>query len=357
MSEPRGSGRGRSRTPRRPLSEHCARLLSVAGTRAPSAADVLGTVTLLTGPEEFLGERAVTTLKEVVRGVDPEAEFSDTVGSSVTAAALDELSAPSLFSSTRCVVVRLLEDLPEEAVPGVVDYAAAPAEDVALILVHTGGQKGTGILTRLRKLDTVRESKSAAVKAHELPGFVAGEVRRHGGRIETPAAEALVQAVGTDLRALAGAADQLAHDFADRSISADLVARYFGGRAETKSFAVADAAVLGRAAVALEELRWALDTGTPPVLVTSALAGSLRALGRLQGVRRGARDADIARELGVPPWKVRQITGQARAWDAAGIATALRAVARADAEVKGAAHDPAYALERMLLDVTEARLG
>lgn len=327
------------------------------GPRTPSAVDVLGTVTLITGSEEFLGERTIATLKEVVRGVDAEAEFSDTVGSSVTASALDELSAPSLFSSTRCVVVRLLEDLPDEAVAGVVDYASAPAEDVALILMHTGGQKGTGILTRLRKLKTVTESKSAPIKPHELPGFVSAEVRRHGGRIEAPAAEALVQAVGTDLRALAGAADQLAHDFADRAIAADLVAKYFGGRAETKSFAVADAAVLGRAATALEELRWALDTGTPPVLVTSALAGSLRAIGRLQGVRRGARDADIAKEIGVPPWKVRQVSSQARAWDAAGIATALRAVARADAEIKGAAHDPAYALERMLLDVTEARVG
>ena len=325
--------------------------------RTPSAADVLGTVSLISGPEEFLGERTIAVLKDVVRGVDPEAEFSDTVGSSVTAAALDELSAPSLFSTTRCVVVRLLEDLPEEAVPGVVDYAASPAEDVALILMHTGGQKGSGILTRLRKLPTVTESKSAAIKAHELPGFVTAEVRRHGGRIEAPAAEALVQAVGTDLRALAGAADQLASDFADRSISSDLVALYFGGRAETKGFAVADAAVLGRAAAALEELRWALDTGTAPVLVTSALAGSLRAIGRLQGVRRGARDTDIAKEIGVPPWKVRQISSQARAWDAPGIATALRAVARADAEIKGAAHDPAYALERMLLDVTAARIG
>ena len=49
--------------------------------------------------------------------------------------------------------------------------------------------------------------------------------------------------------------------------------KYFGGRAEAKSFAVADAAFSGRRQAALEELRWALDGGTPPVLVTSAFAG------------------------------------------------------------------------------------
>ena len=61
-------------------------------------------------------------------------------------ATLGELAAPSLFSSIRCVVVRGLEDLPEESVDGLLDYAAAPAEDVALVLVHGGGPKGSGLL-------------------------------------------------------------------------------------------------------------------------------------------------------------------------------------------------------------------
>ena len=47
----------------------------------------------------------------------------------------------------------------------------------------------------------------------------------------------------------------------------------FAGRAEATSFAVADAAIEGRTAAALEELRWALDGGVAPVLVTSAFAG------------------------------------------------------------------------------------
>ena len=67
-------------------------------------------------------------------------------------ASLGEMSAPSLFSATRCVVVRGLEDLPDESVDGLLDYAAAPVEDVALVLVHGGGQKGSGVLTKLRKL-------------------------------------------------------------------------------------------------------------------------------------------------------------------------------------------------------------
>jgi len=317
--------------------------------------DVLGRVTLVTGKEELLNERTVAQVKETVLGHDAEAEVSDTEASGLTLAVLGELAAPSLFSSVRCVVVRALENLPEESVDGLLGYAAAPAEDVALVLVHGGGPKGSGVLTRLRKLPAVTESKSEELKPSEIPGFVAAEVRRHGGSIEAEAAAALVQAVGQDLRSLAAAAQQLASDFPRQALTLDVVKRYFGGRAEAKSFAVADAAFAGRREVALEELRWALDAGTPPVLVTSAFAGSARGLARFRGAPRGQRDADLAREVGVPPWKLRTIRAQARDWSDQGLSRAIRAVAQADADIKGAASDASYTLERLVLTIAGLR--
>ena len=321
----------------------------------PRAADVLGRVTLVTGKEEFLAERTVAAVRGAVRRHDPEAELAETRGADLTLASLGELAAPSLFSAIRCVVVRGLEDLPEESVAGVIDYAAAPVEEVALVLVHGGGQKGSGVLTRLRKLDGVTEVKTVELKASEYPSFVAAQVQEAGGRIEPSAAVALVQAVGQDLRALAAAASQLVSDFPATTLGDDQVKQYFGGRAEAKSFAVADAAFAGRRSQALEELRWALDAGTAPVLVTSAFAGSARGLARYLGAPRGLHEADLARELGVPPWKVRTVRDQSRAWSEPGIARAIRAVAQADADIKGAASDPSYTLERLVLTVTGLR--
>jgi DNA polymerase-3 subunit delta len=323
----------------------------------PKASDVLGHVTLVTGPEEFLNQRTVSAALRAVREADPESEVSETTADQVSMAVLGDLAAPSLFSAIRCVVVRQLEDLPEDTHAGLVDYAAAPSEDIGLVLVHSGGQKGSGLLTKLRKQKSVTEVKSASPKANEFPRFVVTEVRSHGGRIAEDAAEQLVQAIGQDLRALAGAAHQLASDFPGEPITETVVKRYFGGRAEVKSFAVADAALYGRTAAALEELRWALDNGTAPVLVTSAFAGGLRGLAKFKGAGRGLREADLAREAGVPPWKLRIIREQARGWDEIGLATAIGAVAQADADVKGAASDAAYALERMVLTVTGARTG
>lgn len=317
--------------------------------------DVLGRVVLVTGPEEFLAERAVHQVRALVREADAEAEVSETVASELTMATLGDLAAPSLFSTTRCVTVRRLEDLPDDAVPGLLDYAASPADDIALVLVHSGGQKGSGVLTKLRKVAAVSEVKTAAPSPRELPAFVGAELRGHGSRIEPEAADFLVQSVGHDLRSLSAAAHQLASDFEGRAVTTEMVKQYFGGRAEAKSFAVADHALFGRTTPALEELRWALDAGTAPVLVTSALASGLRGLAKLMSAPRGQGEGDLAREVGVPPWKIKTLRGQARGWDAESLGRAIRVVARTDADIKGQASDPAYALERAVIAISTGR--
>jgi DNA polymerase-3 subunit delta len=320
-----------------------------------SAADTLGKVILVTGKEEFLSERTVVAVREAVRGYDGEAELAETRAADLTLAALGELAAPSLFSSIRCVVVRGFEDLPDESVDGVLDYAAAPAEDVALVLVHGGGQKGSGVLAKLRKLGSVIEHKSAELRYGDLPGFVAAEARVHKAQIDSDATKELITAVGQDLRSLAAATSQLAHDFPGERIDLAKVKKYFGGRAEAKSFAVADEAFYGRRSSALEELRWAMDSGTPPVLVTSAFAAGARGLARFTSAPRPMREADLAREVGVPPWKLRTLREQAHGWTDANLARAIRAVAQADADIKGAASDASYTLERLVLTVSGLR--
>jgi DNA polymerase III subunit delta len=324
---------------------------------SPQASDVLGHVTLVTGPEELLNQRTVDAAVRAVQAADPQSELSETTADQLSMAALGDLAAPSLFSAVRCVVVNRLEELPEDAYDGLLGYAAEPSEDIGLILVHSGGQKGSGLLTRLRKAATVIEVRSASLRPSEFPRFVSAEIRGYGGRIAENAADLLVQAVGQDLRALAGAAHQLTSDFPGEPLTEAIVRRYFGGRAEVKSFAIADAALAGRTSTALEELRWALDSGTAPVLVTSAFATGLRGLARFASAPRGLREADLAREAGVPPWKIRTLREQARGWDDRGLARAIQAVAQADADVKGAAGDAAFSLERLVLAVTSARTG
>src|SRR5689334_1158980 len=198
-------------------------------TTSPSgqALQPLGRVVLVSGPEEFLNERVVSAVREVVRRADPEAEVSATDGQHLTPASLGDLSAPSLFSTTRCVVVRALQDVDDSLHDGLVAYAEAPEPDIALVLVHEGGQKGAGLLTRLRKLPSVEEHRSEKPKGNAYVDFVGVEARSHGSRIDRDAAEYLVRAVGSDLRGLAAAVQQLCSDFPEELLSTDLVRRYY----------------------------------------------------------------------------------------------------------------------------------
>jgi DNA polymerase III subunit delta len=316
----------------------------------------LGSVTLVTGPEEFINERVVHAARAAVRRADPEAELSDTVGDQLTLAALGDVAAPSLFSSTRCVVVRQVEDVPDDVHDPLVGYAGSPEPDIALVLVHSGGPKGSGLLNKLRKLPTVTEHKSEAVKGRAVPQWVQTEARRHKARIDPDAADALVGAVGSNLRSLASAVSQLAHDFPGEPLTREMVSRYFSGRADVKGYEIADKALHGRTAEAMEELRWALDIGVGGPAITGSFASAVRGLARYKGAGRGLRDADLAREIEVPPWKLKSLRDQARSWDDEGLIRAVQAVARADAAVKGDGADAAYALERMVLSVAGGRL-
>ncbi len=315
-----------------------------------------GRVILVSGPETLLADRAVDSILLRLRAEAPDVEISTVDAPRLDGSKLAEITSPSLFSTLRAAVIGDLGNLPSDLADEVAAMAAQPVEDLALVLVHPGGVKGKGLLDKLKK-SGVEVVDCPTAKAWELPQFVSAEVRRGGGSIDTPAAQLLVEAVGHDLRALAAAAAQLISDNEVRQISVELVKRYFGGRSEVTSFAVADAALAGRTGVAMEQLRWALSTGVAPVLVTSALASGLRGLGRLITAAPGMAENDLARAVGVPPWKLKSMRPQARGWDQSGIAQALKAVAAADADVKGAATDAGFALERAVLAVAQARSG
>jgi DNA polymerase-3 subunit delta len=57
----------------------------------------------------------------------------------------------------------------------------------------------------------------------------------------------------------------------------------------------------------------------------------------------------------MPPWKIDKVRQQVRGWTPDGIGAALLAVAEADAAVKGGGEDSAYALERCVVTVCQAR--
>jgi DNA polymerase-3 subunit delta len=320
-------------------------------------ASAFGKILLITGNAEFLADRVRGKAVKVVTAEVPECEVATTTASGLQPGELAGLTSPSLFSDASALVLTELQDLPDVAQTELLAYVAEPSPDIAVILVHGGGQKGKGLLDKLRKASAVSEVKVEQPKyERDYAKWVLTEVRDLGARIDEQAASYLVAAVGQDLRALAGAADQLVANLeSGAQISASLVQQYFGGRADVRGYEIADATIDGRIDVALEHARWAESAKIAPVLITSALATGLRSLAKLAGAPDGLRDNELAGHIGAPPFKIRTMRQQLRSWDAAGLAAAISAVAQADLDVKGGAADPAFAVERMVLAVAAQR--
>lgn len=310
---------------------------------------------LVTGAESLLAERAVGSYIAAARAERPDAGLVRMEAGELDAGRLAEAAGGSLLAAASILVINDLGGLPAELADPLLDLLADPGPELALAMVHGGGNKGRGLLDKVRKAK-IEKLDFPAIKTWDLPQFVAAEVRSQGGRCDQASARALVDAVGSDTRSLAAAVRQLLDDCSDGLITEAAVHRYFGGRAEVTSFAVADDVLAGRVGGALEKLRWALSSGVAPVLVTSALASNLRNLGRYLDARDSrVREAELARQIGVPPWKLKDLSRLSRDWRPAGVAKAIAIVAVADARTKGAASDPGFALEQAVLAVIRCR--
>ena len=306
-------------------------------------------ITLLQGGESLLADRAITGVISKFKG----ANVLQLVASEIELCAITDALAPSLFGDIRIVVIREIQDLPAELGDELASYLEAQDESVQLVLWHKGGVKGKALLEKIKKIKPEIIACDVIKRDGDKSEFIRAEFKSLGRKISTEAVQALIDALGSDLRELGGACSQLAADvIAGKMIDETDVAKFQNGRIETTGFDVADAALDGRRDVALIALRNALATGTDPVLITSALAGSLRTLAKVSGASRGSKSFDLAGPLGMAPWQIDKARRQLSKWTPATLAGAVVAVAQADADIKGAAVDPIHSLERAIIAIT-----
>ncbi|MFC7962237.1 DNA polymerase III subunit delta [Rhodococcoides kroppenstedtii] len=302
---------------------------------------------LVLGDEELLVERAVSSIVSALRraaGGGADLPVDTIRAGDTTTAELAELLSPSLFAEDRAVIFEAAAEAGKDAVTLLQDAASSPIDGVVLVILHSGGGRAKSMVGVLQKAGAVVHDCAEITKASDRIDFVRGEFRRHDVRVAPDAIAALVDAVGSDLRELAAASSQLVSDTGGK-VDVAAVKRYYSGRAEVTGFDIADKAVAGEKAAALEALRWAMLGGAPHVLLADALADAVHTVARVGSAGRGD-PFRMAPELGMPPWKVKKAQAQARHWDPERIAAALQVVAALNADVKGQAADADYAVER-----------
>lgn len=310
-----------------------------------------GPLVLLHGSEEYFVASARRRLLARARELRGEIEVHELSAKDYVAGTLVQATSPSLFGDNRVVVVTDLAGMSEEFLEDALAYLKNPDAESMVVLHHSGGNRGKKLL------DAIKAGGHPVVECKPLKNdrdktdFLYTTFRDAGRRIEPDAARMLVAAAGQDVSELASAAHQLIAD-CPPTVTDALVEKYYGGRVEVTAFKVADAAVSGHSGFALRALRQALDSGVDPVPLVGALATRVRTIARVHGRRENA--AGLAKALGLHPWQVEQAQRDGRKYSSEELSAAIRSLAEADAQVKGEAQDPVYALERAVLVLSTA---
>lgn len=310
---------------------------------------------LLLGSEAALADRALSKITAELKSEN--AEITTLFAGDVSVGEISDALSPSLFSERRALVLRDLQDLAEEAKIEITRYIENTDPTLTLVLVHKGGVKGKALLDAIKKVKPDIIACDPLKKESEKEEFVRNLFIDSGRKASPAAISALVNAAGTDLRELSAAVSQLAADTPAGVIDETHVNKYHQGKIETTGFDVADKVMDGNFAESLITLRHAISTGTDPVMITSAIASSLRGIAKVSGINRSQKSFELAGELGMAPWQIDKARRQLSGWNANTLTAAVEAIAKCDAQVKGGASDPIYALEQALSKICAARLG
>ena len=317
-------------------------------------------VWLVYGKERYLVDRALAVLRE--RVLDPRTrDFNYELfqGKETTAdRVINAARTLPMMARRRLVMVRDLDGMKADEQARLLPYLEAPSPETCLVLEaasldqRTRFGQGARKHARVVKLDPLYE--------RQLLGFVRGEAKRRGVKLEAGAAELLCDDIGADLGALADTIERLALFAAQKPggaqlSAADVEAQVPGGRQRTV-FELADAVGRGDRGRALTILSSMMEARESGVRIVAMLSRHVRQLWTADGlVRRKTPRSEFAPALGVPPFFVDGIVDQARRIGAGGEGAfrALHdALYRADRALKSSRLEEPRLLEGLVLEMT-----
>jgi DNA polymerase-3 subunit delta len=301
-------------------------------------------VILVSGPQDFFAERAIKAVRSELRKNNQDLEVVEINAADYVGGQLFDVASAGLFGDSKLVVIDGVERCTDALITDGIEYCSQPSSDAIVIFRHTGKSvRGKKLLETIRANDAFVEATCLDVsKEAERVAFVEGEFTSKGRKIQKAAAQALVDIFGSDFEELAAASSQLQLDDSG-DITPEIVERYFGGRLETTSFKIADAALAGQSGQALLLLRHVMDQGGEPVLIVSAFYKKTSQVAKMFGNSQAT-----ATSLGMPDWAFRDFRQLISTWSEEGVANMIHAVAEADFAVKGGEKDSTFALERLV---------
>ena len=326
-------------------------------------------ITLARGSEQALADRAIAATVAAVRVTAPKADRVVVDAATEDAATdLRHACAPTLFGEDVIVLIANLQAGDDGFAQALQEVLDAQQDTVWLIVHHDGTAGGKRFLEMLRAAGVEEIECLAVKKGKRAIEVLTQEFSRHRRRATADALIVLYESVGHDLPMLFAAVGQLVADVPEDPITEEHVRAYFAGVADVAGWQIADHVWNRLPAQALESVRHAAAAGNDSsvgVMSVLAMTSALRDLIRVGGMGPGASEADVARELGLPPWKVGGLKRQWSRWsgDQRRLAATLVELADAEAQMKGGlqpgqaleAEQKMFLLERLVVGASRRR--
>ena len=247
---------------------------------------------------------------------------------------------PTLFGEDVLVVIEGIDALNDDGVDALKAIIADLPENVWLLLTHPGGVKRKPLIDAAVKAGAEKIECKEIKRGRDTTDFLTKEVTRRKRKMTPAALTLLVESFGQDLPALTNAIGQLCSDVEIDPIDDVHVRTYFEGTAPISGYAISDSLWDKKTLEAITLLRQSTlesDPGRVGVTTVTALASGLRSMILVGGSATGASDNEVAREAGVPPWKVKTLRKQWSLWsgDQRKLASLVVAIADADPAMKG----------------------
>jgi DNA polymerase-3 subunit delta len=237
-------------------------------------------------------------------------------------------------------------------------YIAAPNPTTTLVLVSSGIDGRSRLVTAAKKAGVVAKFEQLR-RDRDAVDFVHEQAELLGVKIDSKAANLLVELVGTGQSELLSALDRASlHAGPGKKISIDDVDAVVAHTREAVIFELTDAVGMGQRQRALEVLaRMFTESSTPEIGQANATLAMLIRQLRLVFIAKtaGGAVARIQEVAGLPPFVAKKLASQARGFDEARLRRAYAGLARLDRDLKGGAAStvraPYAALQRWIIDV------
>lgn len=270
-------------------------------------------------------------------------------------AVVDAAQTPPFLSERRVVVARGVGRFTADDIAPLVAYLQNPLEYSDVVIVGGGGRLPKALSDALKAAQAVVHDTSPPTKPGDRASWLSHRVAGAGIKLDGEALRLVGASLGEDVGRLEGLLETLAATYGTaRTLRSADVAPYVGDGGGVPPWDLTDAIDAGNTSLALALLQRMLRSGDRhPLQVMAVLHGHYGKLLALDGL--DVRDeAAAAGAMGIKPgYPVRKALEQYRRLGGQAVCTAIRLLAQADLDLRGAKDLP----EDLVLEVLVARLS